>query len=352
MEAESLCHQVQQAAATKTPLRIQGGNNKAFYGRAVSSNSQILEVSGYRGIINYEPTELVITARAGTPLTEIEATLAEHQQRLPFEPPHFGPNATLGGTISCGFSGPSRPYAGAARDYVLGIKMINGRGELLNFGGQVMKNVAGYDVPRLLTGALGTLGVILDVSLKVLPKPAYEQTLVQRCSEREALAKLAEWGGKPYPISAAAYCDDVLFIRLAGAVSAVAAAVEQVGGDAIADSASFWCSVREHSHPFFASQTPLWRLSVPATTGALQLPGAGFVDWGGAQRWLLTDLNPDAVFAAAAAVGGHATLFRGGERSAAVFQPLQPALMAIHQRLKHSFDPEGIFNPGRQYAEF
>jgi len=353
--AQQLAEQVQSAFAERSPLRLQGSGSKSFYGRAADPSHPILALSKYSGIISFEPTELTVTAGAGTALSVLEQTLAASQQQLPFEPPHFGPNATLGGTIACGLSGPARPYTGAARDFVLGMKVINGKGEILSFGGQVMKNVAGYDVSRLLTGALGTLGVILEVSLKVLPRPAQTLTLTQHCDEAQAIERFNTWAGQPYPLSAAAYYDNTLYLRLAGAASAVSAAQARIGGDAMATTAAadFWRALREQELAFFQQQADqaLWRLSVPAATGPLRLPGSTLLDWGGAQRWLFTELTPEAIFAAATSVGGHAMLFRGGDRQGAVFQPLSAALLQLHRNLKQSFDPQGIFNPGRMYAE-
>jgi glycolate oxidase FAD binding subunit len=352
--ARELSEQVKRAAAGKTPLHIRGGGSKTFYGRAVAGNSRPLDVTGYHGIVAYEPTELVITARAGTPVSELEAALAEQGQMFGFEPPYFGAGATLGGMVACGLSGPRRPYAGSVRDFVLGVKILNGKGEILSFGGQVMKNVAGYDLSRLLTGSLGTLGVILEASIRVLPVPAREQTLVKPCTEQQAIEQFSTWGRYPYPITAAAHDGEVLYVRLAGAASAVTAAAAQIGGDPVRDSATFWKVVREHEHPFFDGNEniPLWRFSLPPATAPLQLSSSNtFIDWGGAQRWLFADLDADTAFAVAQAAGGHASLFHGGDRRGVVFQPLQPAVAGLHQRLKHSFDPAGIFNPGRLYSD-
>ncbi len=349
-DSQALREAVLQATAAGTPLLIAGSNSKAFYGR--TGQGTPLLTTAHRGIISYEPTELVITARAGTPLQEVEAVLARSGQMLGFEPPHFGTAATLGGTIACGLSGPRRPYAGAARDFVLGVRILNGQGEILRFGGQVMKNVAGYDLSRLMAGALGTLGVILEVSLKVLPRPAVECTLVQQCTPVAALAALKRWARQPYPLSAAAYADDSLYLRLSGAASAVAAASHRLGGEPLRAGAEFWSAVREHTHPFFQGDTPLWRLSAPPTTPLLELPGPGLWDWGGAQRWLRSEAPAASLRQAAVAVGGHATLFRGGDRQGPVFQPLAPVVQVLHRRLKHSFDPHGILNPGRLYPDF
>lgn len=349
-QTDALRDAVVQAAAAGTPLSIVGGGSKNFYGRTASG--QPLALAGHRGIVRYEPTELFVTARAGTPLREIEATLAERGQMLGFEPPHFGASATLGGAIACGLSGPRRPYAGAARDFVLGVRLLNGNGEVLRFGGEVMKNVAGYDVSRLMVGALGTLGVLLDLSLKVLPRPALELTLVQTCSSTRALTLCAQWSGQPHPVSATAWVDGALYVRLSGAASAVRTAAGQVGGEPVADGAAFWLALREQTHPFFAGAAPLWRIAVPPATPPLDVPDEGLWEWGGAQRWLRGDISAATIRAAAAAAGGHATLFRGGDRRGEVFHPLSPKLLELHRRLKQSFDPHGLFNPGRLYPDF
>ncbi len=349
-DSQTLREAVLQAVAARTPLRIVGSNSKAFYG--CTSQGTPLSTTAHRGIISYEPTELVITVRAGTPLEEVEAVLTRSGQMLGFEPPHFGTGATLGGTIACGLSGPRRPYAGAARDFVLGTRILNGKGENLRFGGQVMKNVAGYDLSRLMAGALGTLGVILDVSLKVLPRPAVECTLVQQCPPVTAWEALKNWARQPYPLSAATYTSGSLYLRLSGAAKAVAAASHRLGGEPLAAGMEFWSAVREHTHPFFQGDTPLWRLSVPPATPLLELPGPCLWDWGGAQRWLRSDAPAATLQQAAAAVGGHATLFRGGDRQELVFQPLAPVVWQLHRRLKQSFDPHGILNPGRLYPDF
>ena len=341
--------QVQSAVASRTPLAIRGGNSKAFYGRSNSGDTVSLE--GHQGIIDYTPSELVISARAGTLLSELESTLAEQGQMLPFEPPHYGESATLGGCIASGLSGPRRPYNGAVRDFVLGINCINGKGEYLRLGGQVMKNVAGYDLSRTLTGSLGTLAILLDAHLKVLPRPQLETTLVQHCSAATAVERFNQWAGKPLPLSGACYLDDTLTVRLSGMTEGVQAAASSIGGDSLDNAAQFWEQLREQQLPFFSGETPLWRLSVPAATPPLALDGAMLLDWGGAQRWLKTDLPADIIRSCVTAVGGHATLFRGGDRDSAVFQPLQPAMLALQQRLKHALDPAGIFNPDRMYPE-
>lgn len=341
---------LREAIAQCIPLCIVGGNTKSFYGRA--TQGERLSVAGHRGVVNYEPTELVITARAGTPLADIEALLAEHGQRLPFEPPHFGADSTLGGAVASGLSGPHRPYAGSARDFVLGVTVLTGKGEILRFGGQVMKNVAGFDVSRFMAGSLGTLGILLEVSLKVLPRPEYEQTLLFESSDHDAIQRMNAWAGQSLPLSAALFDNGWLYLRLSGSTAAVHAVHGRLGGETIADAAAFWAEVRDHRHPFFGDDIPLWRLSVPPAAPPLDLPGEWLLDWGGAQRWLKTDNAATTIREAATKAGGHATLFRGGDREGEVFHPLPPALMALHRRLKAAFDPHGILSPGRMYSDW
>jgi glycolate oxidase FAD binding subunit len=334
----------------RKPLRLKGGGSKDFYGGPLAG--EVLDTRGYSGIVGYEPTELVITARAGTPLAELESALATRRQVLACEPPHFGA-ATIGGAVAAGLSGPRRAVAGSLRDYVLGVKLMDGEGHELNFGGQVMKNVAGFDVSRLVTGSLGTLGLILEVSLKVMPLPVAEATLRFEMPQNKALDALNAWGGQPVPLAASCWQDDVLTLRLAGARAAVTAACEKLGGQRIAeaDAADFWAALREQTTAFFAGDAPLWRLSLPSVAPPLDLPGPQLIEWGGAQRWLRGAVDADHLRETAARAGGHATLFRGGDKTGGVFAPLSPALMEVHRRLKQSFDPYGVFNPGRLYPE-
>ncbi len=346
--SKQLQQQVLSAIEANQPLQIQGGSSKNFLGRA--ANATPLEVSGHRGIISYDPVELVITARAGTPLRKLEQILADAGQMLPFEPPHFGLNATLGGTIACGLSGPSRSFCGSARDYVLGVKLINGRGEILNFGGQVMKNVAGYDCSRLMAGAMGTLGLLLEISLKVLPRQAAEITLVNKTSLPQALETMNHWAGKSLPLNAACYDGENLYLRLSGAKTAVKSAHQLIGYKLYGNGNPFWQTVKEHQHPFFQSKLPLWRLSLPAGMADINIPGTWFIDWCGAQRWLLSDSAPELVRKQTQASGGHATLFRRGPVDCETFQLPADGIMQLHRRLKQAFDPAGIFNPGRLYA--
>jgi glycolate oxidase FAD binding subunit len=344
---EELVDTVREAHARGDALRIRGGDTKTFYGRIALGGP--VSTAGHTGIVAYEPTELVITACAGTPLAELEAVLARERQMLAFEPPWFGSGATLGGTVACGLSGPRRPYTGSVRDFVLGVKCINGVGEVLRFGGQVMKNVAGFDVSRLMAGALGTLGLLLEVSLKVLPRPDVELTLERPATEAQAIAWFNQWAGQPLPLSAACYFDGRLRVRLSGAASAVVATRERIGGDAVPEDAAFWRGLREHTLPFFTDERPLWRLSLrPATPPVAEF--AAIIDWGGAQRWVKSESPADEVMTIARRHGGHASLFRGGDRDGEVFTPLPSALDAIHRRLKAAFDPKGILNPGRMYS--
>ncbi|WP_432381810.1 glycolate oxidase subunit GlcE [Duganella sp. P38] len=342
---------IRAASAAGTPLRLRGGGTKDWYGQAL--HGEVLDTRAYSGVISYEPTELVVTARCGTPLAEIEALLAQHHQMLAFEPPRFE-GATIGGVVASALSGPRRASAGAVRDFVLGAVLMDGRGEVLRFGGQVMKNVAGYDVSRLLAGSLGTLGLILEVSLKVLPAPLREASLRFEMSEIDALTRLNEWAGQPLPISASSWHRGVLSLRLSGAQAAVQAAQRRLGGEALADTdaGAFWAALRDQMHGHFGGGA-VWRMSLPSHASAIILHGEQLIEWGGAQRWLKVDDAADAhgIRRTVAASGGHATLFRGGDKRVGVFHPLAPAVAQIHQRLRQSFDPAGIFNPGRMYAD-
>jgi len=378
---EALIDHIRAAHAVATPLVITGGGSKAFYGNA--STGEVLDTRSLSGVVDYQPKELVLTARAGTPLGEIEALLAEHKQMLAFEPPHFGsplPNppphageganetpkavkATLGGCVAAGLSGPRRPYAGAVRDFVLGVRMIDGTGQALRFGGQVIKNVAGYDVSRLMTGSLGTLGLLTEVSLKVLPRPAAEVSLQFEMNEADAILKMNQWAGQPLPLSATSWHAGLLTVRLSGAASALHAAQIKLGGEPLHDAAAFWQRLRDQSAAFFdkcppSSNKTLWRLAVKSSTPPLQLGDAQWIEWGGAVRWLAcpsghkSDLPAAALREAARGCGGHATLFHGAAPADGAFTPLAPALLSLHRNLKQRFDPKGIFNRGRLYPEF
>jgi glycolate oxidase FAD binding subunit len=354
-----LVDQVQTARAAKGTLRIVGGGTKDFYGGAL--DGETLDVKPLAGISNYEPSELVVTVRGGTLLPDLEAALAEQGQWLAFEPPRYVARGTVGGMVAAGLAGPARASAGAVRDHVLGATLLNGRGQVLTFGGQVMKNVAGYDVSRTLAGSMGVLGVICEVSLKVLPRPAASATIRFECDQAEALRRLNAWAGEPLPISASAWWSGMLVLRLAGARAAVESAMAQLGGEPIdpALAATFWTGLRDHGDEFFATAARacdkgamLWRLGLPSTAPPLTLPGQQLVEWGGAQRWLNSRVSAAQVRDAASALGGHATLFRANDKSAGVFHPLSDAQARIQRALKDSFDPDHVFNRGRLYADF
>lgn len=330
------------------PLFISGGGSKQF--RLADWQGPVLSTRDYRGIVDYEPTELVITARAGTPLAELQRELAGAGQMLGFEPPAFGDTATVGGTVACGLSGPRRPYAGAARDFVLGVRCLNGRGEDLHFGGRVMKNVAGYDIARLMTGAWGTLGVLLEVSFKVLPLPEAEQTFCRPLPPDAAIETMNRLAMRPLPLSAATWLDGMLYVRFSGAAAAVEAAGRETGFETCDTGTGFWTALREQQLPFFRNGMPLWRLSLPSTAAMADLPGDWIIDWGGAQRWLCTEALAADVHQAAAQAGGYAVQYRAATARPAL-PALPPALLKLQQQVKRAFDPAGIFNPGLLYTE-
>ena len=354
-----LAERIRIAAQRGTPLRIRGGGSKDFYGEP--AQGELLETGSLAGITSYEPSELVVTARAGTPLAELESVLAERGQCLPFEPPHFGGGATVGGMVAAGLSGPARANAGSVRDFVLGLTLLNGRGELLIFGGQVMKNVAGYDVSRLMAGALGTLGLIVDVSLKVLPVAPAEATLKFAMTQAEALQRLNEWSGRPLPLNASCWIErdgGTLYLRLRGAVAAVESACSQLGGERQDNAAVAhdWRLCRDQQLPWFneRGERGLWRLSVAQSAPVLDLPEPPLVEWHGGQRWVRAAPGEGArLREIAAQAGGHATLFRAARAGDATprFEPLASPLDRIHRELQREFDPAGIFNRGRLYPD-
>lgn len=350
--SQELQAQVASAYEQGKALRIIGGDSKAFYGGELMGEP--LFMAQHSGVVNYEPSELFVTVRAATPLQELQALLASQGQMLPFEPPAFGEGATIGGTVACGFSGPRRPFTGSARDFILGCKVLTGKGDVVSFGGQVMKNVAGYDVSRLMVGALGTLGVLLEISLKVLPAPETEITLSMPLSTQEALDVMCARAAKPLPLSAACFDGEAVTLRLSGSPNAIKEAQRKIAGDVLAYGESYWREVREQQHYFFQQSLPLWRVSVAPATLPLPLRGQWFYDWGGAQRWLFSDMPPAIVRDAVAAEGGHATLFRNKESVFAggcisVFHPLPKPLARIQYNLKSLFDPKNLFNRNRLY---
>lgn len=367
-EIERLKQRVREAAAAGAPLDIRGHGTKAFYGGA--PEGEPLDMTTLAGISAYDPSELVVTVKAGTPIAELERALAERGQHLAFQPPRFagtGASAgrgTVGGMVAAGLSGPARTSQGALRDHLLGATLLNGQGQVLSFGGTVMKNVAGYDVTRALAGSMGVLGVILEVSLKVLPIAAAHATLRFELGQEQAIQQLNRWGGQPLPIHASAWWDGALVVRLAGAQAAVQGALATLGGDVIPDELAepFWTGLRDHTDEFFQGAeravqggAALWRLSLPQTTPPLHLHGEQLIEWGGGQRWVVTPMPAAQLREAAARVGGHATLFRardkriGGETGS--FAPLAPPVARIHRELKAAFDPQRVFNRGRLYPD-
>ncbi len=349
---DRLQQQVIAARASKSPLFIQGANSKQFYGGECEGD--IVDMRPCRGIIHYDPTELVITAYAGTTIEEVERTLAEQGQMLPFEPPRFSKETTLGGAVAAGLSGPRRPYTGSVRDFVLGMKCLTGQGEILKFGGEVMKNVAGYDVSRLMTGAMGTLGILLEISLKVLPRPEYELALCKDLPLADSIRYMNTWGGKLLCISGAT-CDAVeVHLRLSGKQVAVEKALEGLEMHEDPAGLDYWRRLRDHQLGFFslAAGESLWRISVPANRPMLAINGEWLIDWGGAQRWLKTTESASQIRALAQSLTGHATLFRStGDRNE-TFHPLPGVIKRLHLQLKDAFDPDHILNRGRMYPDF
>jgi glycolate oxidase FAD binding subunit len=356
-DSARLIAQIQRAIAQHTPLRIRGSDSKRFLGRDVQGEE--LDTRSHRGIVAYDPTELVITARAGTPLAELNTVLDDENQMLPCEPPLFGGRVsglstglgTIGGAVASGLSGPRRPWAGSMRDFVLGCRVITGDGDHLRFGGEVMKNVAGYDMSRLLAGSFGSLGVLTEVSLKVLPKPRARRSLALTLGAGDALRELSAWRKAALPVSGACYIDGKLHVRVEGGNGSVKSAVDRIGGEE--NDCTFWDALRDHRLPFFndvADARPLWRLSLPNATPLMPLPGDTLLDWAGAQRWLRSEAPAADIRQLAHAAGGHATCFTPSpEREP--FQPIAASLLRYQQQLKRRLDPCGVLNPGRLYAE-
>lgn len=339
----ALAETIAGAFHDRQPMVVRGGGSKSFLGH-IEADAAVLDTRSVRGIVSYEPRELVLRVRAGTPLAEVKQVLADEGQMLPFEPPDFGGAATIGGMVSAGIAGPRRPWVGAVRDFVLGVGLITGDGRVLEFGGQVMKNVAGYDVSRLVTGAMGTLGVITDVSMKVLPRPSMELTVCQERTVKAALDKTLALGATAMPLSATCYIDGQLYLRFSGSESAVRQAVTKAGGEAVDN--EIWEQVAHHQLKPLSDDHDVWRVSTSPASGVL-LEEASVIEWGGGQRWLVApDFNPRDILAEG---GGHATLFRTGRSREPAFHPLAPGIRAIHQGLKHCFDPGGVLNPGRMY---
>lgn len=351
--SESLQQQVRDAIEAQRPLAIMGSGSKQFYGNETSAK-EVLSTARHIGVIAYEPSELFIKARSGTPLEQIEMTLAERGQMLAFEPPRFSPVSTIGGVVAAGLAGPARPWWGSVRDHMLGTTMITGFGTVASFGGQVMKNVAGYDVSRLMVGSMGTLGVMLDVTLKVMPKPEYSLTTALEMPLEEALEYVVALRRSAQPLSGCCYFDDCLYIRFSATENRVQEAHSFVGGDEVPEADEFWQSLRNQTHEFFQQHDrPLWRLSVEPATGTIsRLEGNVLLDWAGAQRWVYSNMPVNLMRNIASKQGGQATLYRGRLPGVGAFHPQPDTVQQIQQRVKAALDPQHIFNPGRLYKDW
>ncbi len=348
--SDEIVASVQSAYTSKLPLSILGAGTKSFLGQ-VSLNSKPLDVTGHHGIIEYDPAELVLVARAGTPLSEIESVLADHHQILGFEPPFIDAGATLGGAVAAGLAGPRRAYSGAVRDFILGAKFVNGKGETVTTGGKVMKNVAGFDLFRPMAGSMGTLGVMLEIALRVLPKPEVEITLLlEESVEHEALKKMNRWAGQSQAISAAAWDGHNIRIRLSGSAASIAHGRRQIGGDVIVDNNYYWQELNDFRLEFFQRSGRLWRISIAAMSAPLGENLQQIIDWGGAQRWVMSDLPASEIRSMAADLGGHAECFSKDEEIP-TYHPMESNLQALSQRFKAALDPAAILNPGRMYSE-
>ena len=340
--------QVYAAVADKTPLRIVGGNSKRYIGR--ESTGEPVDVSAYSGVVDYQPSELVITVRAGTTVSELQSVLARENQVLASEPPEFDGRATVGGTLACNLSGPSRPWLGSIRDHVLGVRIINGRGEHLRFGGEVMKNVAGYDVSRLMAGAMGTLGILTEVTLKVMPRPETTLTVHREVVASDALRAMNELCRSPLPVTGACWCDGDMYVRLDGPASVVAAAAERIDGKPLPDDRRFWSGLREMDLPFFAGAEDLWCISLRATSEHFMPDANWLIDWRGARRWVTSQRDRESIDRHVKNAGGEAWRVRGGDGGGEVFPERSAAYRSMLLRLKQALDPAGIFNPGRLYS--
>ncbi len=355
----ALQQQVQSSIDLRSPLLIRGGGSKSFYGRAPLETSNILELQDHTGVINYDPTELAITLRAGTRLQDLEHLLAQQQQMLPFEPPQFSYNSTIGGVVAAGISGPRRAFSSSIRDSILGVEIINGDGKIVRFGGQVMKNVAGYDMSRLMVRSMGTLGVILSVSLRVLPKPAKEITLVIEASLEESLLYCKQWRRDYLSISATTWYRGKIYVRLSGTEVTLKVAQQKLSQtlsfEPLENDIAFWQSIRNQQHPFFKRiNKPLWRLSLPINAPIIaRFSGDFLTEWGGTQRWVTNNAPANIIRAVVGKYGGYATLFDGQKHLPEVppFPVLAPELLTLHKNLKRKLDPQNIFNPGRLYRD-
>ena len=344
-----IASRVEDACRQGQALQILAGNTKFFYGRKIQETP--LSVLEHSGIIEYEPSELYITARCGTPLNEIEQAIKTENQILPCEPPHFGAAASIGGMVAAGLSGPRRASSGAIRDCLLGVEIINGKGEYLRFGGKVMKNVAGYDASRLMCGALGTLGILMSVTLRLVPKPQHEQTIAITLNPADAIRKMNFWARTPMPVTATFHDGRDLYVRMAGSPSTIKRFADKVKGEPIDRGDIFWANIKEQAYDFFLTDEPIWRVLVPPSTRPLDCPGSCVMEWNGALRWYATHVKASTIHTIAKQAGGHACQFRNQIDTQQVFHPLPSGLLEIHRKLKRAFDPQGILNPGKIYSE-
>lgn len=343
-----LLDQVQSAITDSTPLCIVGGNSKRQLGRQPTGKR--IDVGDYNGVVEYQPAELVVTVRAGTSVSELQAILAREKQFLACDPPVLDGNATVGGALACNQSGPSRPWYGSIRDHVLGVRLINGKGEHLRFGGQVMKNVAGYDVSRLQAGAMGTYGLLTEVSLKVAPMPESSITVRRQIDASDAIRAMNDISRTPAPLTGASWYDGEMTLRLSGPRTAIEAAAASIDGELLENDDTFWTALRDQTSPLFDRAEDLWRFSVRSNCVHTKPQSDWLIDWGGAQRWLAGQHDRDELEKSAPGCGGEVTRYRGGARDAQVLPPLAASKRAVLMRMKQAFDPAGVFNPGRLYS--
>lgn len=343
-----LQEQVRAAVADRRPLRIVGGNSKRHLGR--EAMGERVDISAYSGVVDYQPSELVITVRAGTTISELQEVLAGENQVLACEPPEFDGRSTVGGTLACNLSGPSRPWLGSIRDHVLGVRFINGKGEHLRFGGEVMKNVAGYDMSRLMAGAMGTLGVLTEITLKVMPLPEATLTLRRTTAAGDALRAMNGVCRSPLPLTGVCWHDGEMYVRLAGPASVIAAAAERIDGRVVPDDRGFWSGLRQMDLPFFAGTEDLWCVSLRSTSEHFMPDANWLIDWRGARRWLATRCDRESIEGHLRDTGGEAWQVRGAGNGADVFPARSEPYRAMLLRLKQALDPDGIFNPGRLYS--
>lgn len=345
--AKDLTARIESAYQSKTKINIQGNGTKCFLGN-IDQDSDLIKTTCHTGIIDYDPAELVLVARSGTCLSAIAEVMEDHQQTFGFEPPFIDDGATLGGAIASGLAGPRRAYSGAARDFMLGARFINGQGKIITAGGKVIKNVAGFDLFRPMAGSMGTIGLLLDISLRVIPQPEYQKTLLhQEERESSALEKMNSWAVQCPSVSAAAWDGHNIRIRLSGSAATVAEAHTLIGGEWL-NNEGYWHDLNAFKLDFFELPGHLWRISLTPMSAPVSQGQPQLIDWGGAQRWLKSDEQPDQIRERVAALGGHAECY-SADPGIESFHPLTDQMMAIHRSFKASLDPGGILNPGRLY---